>query len=78
MNAIIPVTAAVIKTGSHQSPVNLSDIVEQKIILDDVKEEENLYSEEYYDRMMKRMFEDPQINKKQMLNKLFTYLQSQD
>jgi hypothetical protein len=60
VNAIIPVTAAVIKSGSHQSPVNVGDLVEQKIVLEEPKKPvENLYSDENYDQMVKQMFENP-------------------
>jgi negative regulator of replication initiation len=79
VNAVIPTSASVIKTLSQKSPVNPAEVEDQKIFLDEVKAvEENLYSDEYYDKMVKKMFEDPQVNKKQLINKLLSYLQSQD
>ena len=49
-----------IKTNSTQSPVNMNEAKAEE----DSKKEENLYSEDYYDHMVKKMFEDPLVNKK--------------
>ena len=36
------------------------------------------YSEEYYDKIVKKMLDDPQIDKAQLVKRLLSHIQSQD
>lgn len=38
----------------------------------------NLYSEEYYDMMVKKLIDDPKLDKKQLVSKLLSKIKSED